>query len=233
MTAHWVFPTRLFKPSSLAARIIGASISGGANLTGEAQFADISGGGRWAADFGESALWSRATILAWRRIAAAADSGASMILVPLADRFAQPLTSPHTITDTFGLDTYDPGTTPWAPDQVTATLTANAALGATQVQFSYTAPLALLGGEHFSTLHPTWDWRLYRITRVDSGDATGDGGTTTVDFRPPLREAMSIGDKLNFDSPRCLMRTDGDIDLTVDLQKRAHATAKFVEAGKP
>jgi hypothetical protein len=58
-----------------------------------------------------------------------------------------------------------------------------------------------------------------------------------VDFRPPLREAIVAADSpstlLNFDSPRCLMRADGDFSETVDMQRFGKATARFVEAGKP
>jgi hypothetical protein len=35
-----------------------------------AQFADASGGGRWVVEFGETALWTREKVLAWRRLAA-------------------------------------------------------------------------------------------------------------------------------------------------------------------
>ena len=230
----FVFPTRLFNPQSLQVRLIGQAISGGASLSGEAQFADVSGGGRWVADFGEAALWKREKVLAWRRIAAAADGGAQQILVPLADRRHQPLTNPLSASDPFGLSTWDDGLTPWAPDQVTATVTVDAALGQTEVSFTYSAPLPLLGGEHFSILHPTWGWRLYRATRVKSGGA-GSGDATVCDIRPPLREALAAADatKLNFDSPRCLMRVDGDIDCTVEMNRFGKASARFIEAGKP
>lgn len=230
--AGYVFPARLFRPSSLQARILGASVSGGQAVSGEAQFGDLSGGGRWAVDFGEAALWSRAKVGAWRALSAAADAGAMQILVPLADRINQPVTNPLVTPDSFGLTIYDDGATPWVPDQVTAPLTSDAALGATQIACTFSAPRALIGGEHFSIEHPTWGWRMYRIIRVISGGA-GSGDATVFDFRPPLREAAVISDLMNFDSPRCLMRTDGDMDLVIDRLKLARASARFVEAGIP
>jgi hypothetical protein len=77
VTGSLVFPSRLFAPSSLQARLVGQAISGGVSLSGEQQYADASGGGRWVIDFGESALWTPAKVLAWRRFIAAADGGAS------------------------------------------------------------------------------------------------------------------------------------------------------------
>jgi hypothetical protein len=231
-----VFPTRLFNPASLRVRLEGAALDGGRSLAGESQFADLSGGGRWVADFGETNLWRREKVLAWRRVAGAADGGAGLFLVPLADRRHQPLTNPLSTPDAFGLSTWVDDETDWAPDQVTAEVTADAALGATELAFDYTGPLPLVGGEHFSILHPSWSWRLYRVQRVKSG-GLGSGDATVIDFRPPLREAVTAGESpgtfLNFDSPRCLMRAVGDIEPTIELLRFGKAQAAFEEAGKP
>jgi hypothetical protein len=232
MAAFFVFPTRLFSPASLQARLLGAAISGGASLTGDTQVADLSGGGRWAVDFGASDLLDPAVVKAWRALSAAADSGVTQILVPLADRLHQPVTPTLTIPDPFGLSIYDDGLTPWVPDQVTATVTADAGLRVTELSFDFTAPKALVGGEHFSILHADWGWRLYIVTRVKSGGA-GSGDATVIDLRPPLRQAVAIDDLLNFDSPRGLMRLEGDMSEVVELQRFGTASAKFVEAGKP
>lgn len=228
----FVFPTRLFKPQSLKPSLVGAALDGGRSLAGDNQFADFGAGGYWQVEFGEQALWSRAKVLAWRALAAAADSGATDILVPLADRRHQPLENPLVTPDPFGLTTWDDGLTPWAPDQVTAEVTADAALGDTQLECTFTAPRALLGGEHFSVKHATWDWRLHRISRLVSG-GLGTGDATVIDVRPPLREAIVAGALLNFDSPRCLMRADGDIEPNIEMLKFGRASARFKEAGKP
>jgi hypothetical protein len=236
MAGTYVFPVRLFAPTSLQVRIMGAALTSPANVAGEAQFAEISGGGRWVADFGEAALWTPAKVKAWRALAAAADNGATPILVPLGDRRHQPLTNPLVTPDAFGLSIWDDGLTPWTADQVDAIVTADAALGETELTFAIIAPKALVGGEHFAINHPTWGWRLYIVTRVKSG-GLGTGDTTVVDFRPPLREAIVAADSpatlLNFDSPRCLMRVDGDMSETLDMLRFGHATARFVEAAKP
>jgi hypothetical protein len=230
----FVFPTRLFRPTSLRIRLVGAAMPGPRSVSGDAQFADMGGGGRWIADFGEAHLWEREEVLAWRRVAAAADGGAQAMLVPLADRRHQPLTNPLITPDSFGLETWVDDPDDWTADQVIATVTADAALGATELTFDFGAPLSLLGGEHFSINHPSWGWRLYAVTRVKSG-GSGLGTSTVVDFRPPLREAIDAADDvpLNFDSPRCLMRSVGEIDATLEMLKFGKATAQFEEAGKP
>jgi hypothetical protein len=227
-TGSLVFPTRLFGPTSLQARLVGQAITGGVSLSGEAQFADASGGGRWVIDFGETALWTREKVLAWRRFLAAADGGAQSLIVPLADRRHQPVSNPYAGTDTFGLDTYVSDVTAWTAEEVTFVTTADAALGATSITGTFTAPKALLGGEHFSRLHATQGWRLYRSTRVTAGGA-GTSDSTTIQFRPPLREAIASGSSLNFESPRLVARVDGDLSETVSMLKFGKATARFVE----
>lgn len=232
-TGSLVFPTRLFGPTSLQARLVGQAITGGVSLSGEAQFADVGGGGRWVIDFGESALWTPDKVLAWRRFVAAADGGAQWLIVPLADRLHQPLTPKYTGTDTFGTATWVADVTAWTAEEVTATTSADAALGATSMTFDFTAPQALVGGEHFSILHATLGWRLYRVSRVISGGAVGSAVSTQVKFRPPLREAAASGAALNFESPRCVMRVDGDISESLEMLKRGKAQARFIEWGGP
>lgn len=229
-TGAIVFPTRLFGPASLQARLVGQAITGGASLSGEMQFTDVGGGGRWVIDFSDVNLFTREKVLAWRRFVAAADGGAQAIIVPLADRRHQPVSNPYTGTDTFGLDTWVDDVTAWTAEEVTFVTTADAALGATSITGTYTAPKPLLGGEHFSRLHATQSWRLYRATRVTAGGA-GTGDSTTIQFRPPLREAIASGSPLNFESPRCVMRVDGDVSESLSLLKFGKAAVRFVERG--
>ena len=234
--AMLVFPTRLYRPQSLRVTLLGAALDGGRSLAGESQFADFAAGGIWEVEFGEAPAWRRDQVLAWRAFAAAADSGAADVVVPLADRRHQPLVNPLSTSDPFGLSVWDDGLTPWTPDQVTAEVTADAALGDTELACTFDGPVRLTGGEHFSILHPNWGWRLHRITRVRAG-GLGTGDPTVVDFRPPLREAIVAGDSpatlLNFDSPRCLMHLDGEVDLSVEQLRFGRASARFREAGKP
>jgi hypothetical protein len=229
MSGAYVFPTRALGPQSIQARVLGQALSGGLSLSGEEQFSEVGGGGRVVVDFGPCDLMEREAVLMWRRMRGAADGGARAIVVPLGDRRHQPVNPLYTGADTVGLDTYVADVAAWAPDQVTATVSADAALGATSISFALTSPLRLLGGEWFGALHPAWSWRVYNIIRVTAGGA-GDGGGTTVFFEPPLREAVPAGQQLDFDNPRCLMRADGDLSETLSLLKFGKSpNARFVE----
>jgi hypothetical protein len=229
MTGSLVFPTRLFGPSSLQARLVGQAITGGVSLSGEAQFADAGGGGRWVVDFGDTSLWTREKVLAWRRLAAMTDGGAAPIIVPLGDRRHQPVNPKYTGTDTFGTDTWVSDVTAWTAEEVTAVTTADAAISATSLSLNLTAPLQLLGGEKLAILHTTTSWRLYEVGRVKTGGTVGSAVATTIDIRPPLREAVGSGHALNFESPRCVMRVDGDMSETLSQLKFGKASARFIE----
>jgi hypothetical protein len=98
--------------------------------------------------------------------------------------------------------------------------------------FNFTAAKPLLGGEHFSPAPGDWGWRLHRISRVVSG-GLGSGDSTVVQIRPPLRGAVASGTHLNFESPRCVMRVDGDLSETLSLLRFGKAQARFVEFPGP
>jgi hypothetical protein len=76
------------------------------------------------------------------------------------------------------------------------------------------------------TIQPGQDFsigeRMYRIKSIDG---------TTLTFRPPLREAVSAGARLNFDDPVCRMRqaTDDEMNLELQLRNTAKPTVRFIE----
>lgn len=228
MAGSFVFPSRLFAPDSLRLRPLGQALNGGASLSGEQSFADVSGGGRWVADFGESALWDVDQVLAWQALESFCDGGAQPLIVPVANRLLQPTSAVFPDTETFGLDTWVTDVTAWTATEVTAATTATAALGATTLSFTCTSPKPLKRGMGFSILHATWSWRFYRIARVTAG-GLGTGDATTVIIRTPLRESVASDTALNFDTPRFVARVDGDISATVQLNKYGKAQARFIE----
>jgi hypothetical protein len=225
-----VFPTRLFKPAMMTPSLIGAALDGGRSLSGDAQFAELSGGGRWSVAFSDISLIRPPQVKAWRALEAALDSGATPILVPLADRRHQPLLNPkYSGGDGFGLSIWDEGVTPWTPEEITAVVAADAALRSTQLTFTYAGGAPLMGGEHFSIEHARHGARMHRISRI-----VAQGGTVTIEFRPPLREAVSVGELLNFESPRCTMRLDGEMAAPLTMWRWASgASVKFVETFPP
>lgn len=224
-----VFPTRLFNPNSLRIRLTGGAVTGGRSLGGGAQYGEMSGGGLWAATFGEVNLDDRALMMAWQALEAALQNGAAPIIVPLWDRIHQPI-NPTLTSVPFDDTTLWDDTVAWDQAEVDAEVTSPANLRATQLSFTFSAPKPLIGGEHFSILHgANKGWRMYRVTRVVSGGA-GSGDATTVQFEPPLRAAVANDTPLNFDTPRFVARVDGDISALIDFLRFGRGPgASFVE----
>lgn len=226
---EYVFPTRLFNPGTMNVRLMGANVSGGRSLSGIVQNGELSGGGYWVAEFGEISLWTREKVLAWRRLAAAADNGARTILVPLADRIHQPFSNPaYAGADTFGDETWDANGT-WAPEGISATLAVGGAQArATEIDIGYSGGTPLVGGEHFSIQYEDIH-RLYIVTRV----VAQDGSDYTLEIRPPLRADSNGGEPLNFETPRCSMRLDGEMGFSLEILKRGKASVRFIEDFPP
>lgn len=223
-----VFPTRLFAPVSLRARLIGGTVSGGASTGGVAQYGEMSGGGVWSIEFGEANLWSREKFLAWQALEAALGNGSTPIVVPLWDRKHQP-TNPKLTTVPFSDLTLWDDSVAWDQATVAATVTSPAALRANQLAFTLTSPKHLVGGEHFSVLHAgNKGWRLYRVTQVVSG-GVGSGDATVIKFQPPLRAPVATDTPLNFDTPRCVCRVNGDIGALLEMLRFGKGSASFVE----
>jgi hypothetical protein len=78
-------------------------------------------------------------------------------------------------------------------------------------------------GQHFSIGE-----RLYRVKSVTY---SGAGATATITIRPPLREAVPNGSRLEFDFPVCRMRlaSDTEMDLSLDQRRLGAPSASFVE----
>jgi hypothetical protein len=219
------FPTAFFAPQGLQPRPVGASTNSGGSLSGLTQFAATAGGFHWEVDLTGVALWTREKTLVWRAIELASDGGATGFVVPLCDRIHQPFANPKRLTTGFRDDAVFSDGALWVADQITAATVGAGALRATSLTISFVGPAPLIGGEKFTVWHPTKGQRLYGVkSLVDNGD-----GTLTIQFRPPLREAMLAGDTLDFDNPRCVMRVDGDMSAALELLKRGTGAVKFVE----
>lgn len=224
-----VFPTRLFRPTSVTPSIVGGSQAGGRSVGGVSQYGELSGGGLWSIEFGPSSLWNRETFMAWRALEAASANGARPMIVPLADRRHQPITPQLSATPFDDLSLWD-DTVEWDQAEVEAIVTSPALLRATSLSFDFTAPTPLVGGEHFSILHGgNKGWRLYRVTEVVSG-GLGSGDATTIRFMPPLRASVATDTALNFDSPRCVCNAPSGLAAVLDMLRFGSSSgASFVE----
>lgn len=196
----------------------GMTTSGGRSLSGYEDVIRTDGGGFITADFSNGLTRNREPTLAWRAITDAMDGGAVAVVVHFCDRLHQPVLDaasvPHSDQTPFSDDALYRGA------GATGSTTAPAALRATTLRMSFTGQRDLIGGEWFTIVHPTWGERAYRVIAIE-----GD----TIQFRPPLREAVDAGTALDFDNPRCRMRLSGTPANATNMGRFQTVTARFVE----
>lgn len=213
------FPTGRFGFMQQEVDIERQTLSGGTSISGATDHIAADGGGRVFAEFGGGELIDRDRVLLWRAMLAALDGGATEMVVPFCDARHQP----------YGLATSAPygdnaphsDGSPFSQAGAVGTVTAAAPLRATSLSFNGTLGRPLIGGEWFAIEHPSKGWRAYRVRTV-----TADG----VTFRPPLREAVAIGETIDFANPRCLMVQDGRASSALVAKRQTTAAIRFIEA---
>jgi len=190
-------------------RVMGTEIDGGTSLSGISEPIQIDGGGFWQADFSNGAFGGRqdtrrALTLAWRAINAGLSGGAQAVLM-FCDRHHQPIAAgsslvPHSDETPFSDDSeYLSGGASASVLAVNNGQTGG--LNCTSLDITITSDRPLIGGERFTHVHPVWGDRAYEIYSVETID-TG----LTIKFQPPIRGGIAIGDELDFDNVRCIMR---------------------------
>lgn len=220
-----VFPTCLFAPNEFQADLDRRTISGGEALNGDEDLIATDGGGRVFVEIGDPYLDDADIALAWRALDAYCDGGARAIIVPFCDGRHQPwaesITVPHSDDTSFSDETE------YAQSGAHGVIAQPAALRATIIHLQgLDLPRDLLGGEWLSIDHPTMRWRAYRIAEILDYDA--GAGTARLSIRPPLREAVTIGEDVDFAKPRCTMRVDGGLPSPTSMGY-ASGSARFVE----
>lgn len=221
------FPTGLFGFLEKEVDIERQTLEGGTAISGETDRVAVDGGGRVFANFGKGTALDRNVVLAWRSATGILEEGVTAVIVPFCDGRHQPgpplpVAVPHSDESPF----YDE-TLYYGSGGLTGTATGAAALRAVQISFAgdlLACPLT--GGHWFAIEHAGKGWRAYKILRVVSQTDT----TATVEFRPPLREAVAIGETLDFVNPRCLMVVDGRPGSAVSYGRAIDTAIRFVEA---
>jgi hypothetical protein len=221
-----VFPTCLFAPDDQQADIERRTISGGESLSGDEDLIQTDGGGRVFYEIGNPFLDDVPAALAWRALDAYQDGGSRAIIVPFCDARHQPTNGrvdvPHSDEATFSDETE------YSQGDASAEIAAVADLRATAIELrNLVLARNLLGGEWLSIDHPVMRWRAYRVAEILELDA--DAGTAKLAIRPPLREAVSIGEAVDFTSPRCVMRLDGSMPSPMNMGYTGSTGARFVE----
>lgn len=200
-------------PRNISFSIQNVSRSGGAATNGQEQIV-ASGAGRWAAQLSGIPIKNDDAILAWRAFHIGLRGRAGTVLVPAFDWFRAnwPVDAyGRTLDPTFtrrkrldGTQFEDPEIPPQS--QVNATFAAAAARRSTTVQITVSQGSAIRAGQYFSPA----PGRLHLITAIVNA--------TTFSIMPPLRDAVTMGQAVDFTRPTCEMRLTSDDEGRLDLE---------------
>jgi hypothetical protein len=221
MTIRW--PTAVIRPQNISVDLAPRSLSAPASMSGVTQVV-ASDAGIWKVTFGNLIVRDRASVITHRAIAALLEGRLQPILVPIC-RGYQPASGhkdlfepvPHSDDSPFDDDSeYQGGAT---SVQLTSNVSARAVSANIVVNY---AVGGIEPGQHFSIGE-----RMYRLRSVTFTTPT----TAAITFRPPLREAASEGDFLEFDDPvvRCRLASDDAMDLELQLRRFGSPSVSFVE----
>lgn len=214
----------IYAPDGFEADIEGRTIAGGESLAGTQDLVRTDGGGRVFAELVDPYLDEPEPALAWRATAAYLDGGAQPFILVFCDARHQPTNGPVTVPHSDGAPFSDGSEYSQGDSDVTIAM--DAALRATILELDITTmPRGFLGGEWLSIDHPVHRWRAYRIAEVLEQTAT----SARVSVRPPLREAVTAGTRVELSAPRCVMRLDGDMRSPARLGFAESSGARFVE----
>lgn len=231
------YPADLLGFEKVLWELSGMTLSGGQTASGVMPVARIDGGGLWKSTLTAVGVYTADRRRAFRAFSAIADGGAQPIILPCIETYDAPWpivngapqrslpASPHSDGSTFSDgSSYD-------NSMIEAKVTVAAILRATSLTVQMIAGDAFHGGEKFAIDHPNNRWRLYSVrTAVQNTD-----GTWALTFRPPLREAVSLGTFLEFDRPKSVMRlaTADAMDVEFETFWRGSPTVSFIEAFPP
>lgn len=245
--ATYDFPRALLRAKSDPWNLAGTAVAGGSAVAGVGTLARSDGGGWWTCRMSDVSLSGRSGLvvpdrgkdrqrnatLLWRAVRQLGAGGVNRLVVPRNDTLYRPW--PAGLPHSAGLvsvshgdgSSFSDGTGYYQPVIDIATV-ADAGLRDVSLDIVLNYAGALMGGESFSILHPTWGWRLYEIASVDMRSDT-EG---TITFNPPLREDVDADTRLEFDRPRCTMRlaTPSSMDFSPQPWTFNSASVDFVEA---
>lgn len=220
MTITW--PIHVLRPRNVSFDIAPRSLAGPSTVSGAGQVV-ASDAGLWKISLGNILVHNSQERLAFRALATLLEGRLNPILIPLC-RADQPVPAgavaaglyepvPHDDDAPFDDESEYSGT---VIDVVAASAAAVRAVSMT-VTVNYAGDIQ--SGQNFSIGE-----RLYRVR-------TFDPDTNELTFRPPLREAVEIGDRLEFDNPvgRFRLATDGEMDLDLEMRRNGSPTVNLIE----
>ncbi len=242
-----VVPILYLRPTRAAFDVVGSSIDGGTNSTGESISIEIGGGGRVTATYERCVLQGddteRHEVINW--LGARGNGGFRFFNVPIINDGI----GPFPVID--GKKTplvagvpkangtlFDVGTT-YSEGTVWGRLTAPAVVGAGQISMRvYEAARPLRWSDWFSIYHPTKGWRAYRYWECQkTGEGTESATSLSyVDYLlgigPALREAADVDTRIELARPMCVMKFPKGFTLPWDYEAwyQSRPTLQFTEA---
>jgi len=224
MTIWW---PEILRPQKIKIDLAHRSLRGPTAQSGYTQVVSNSAG-LWTASYDSIPVYTSAMIRCWRALDSLIEGQLGIISIPAWD-FPR---SPNAIGE-LGLNIYS--NTPHDDDSffdddsgyqsswTNVSVGTAASIGATTVVLSKETASTLEPGHRFSI-----NDRLYQIKSITSQDST----SATITIRPPLREAIVVGDRAEFDYPRVKVRLTDDKAMQLDLNYNGYATPtlSFYEA---
>lgn len=229
----------LLGPASVSVDVVGSSIDGGRNGVGESQSIEMSGGGLLTATYTDCKIVSKEQLEYINYLGARLNGGFRYINVPIITDWFGPFPTlgglpspfvtgiPHSDGSFFADGSGYSQATVWG--EVLAAASGNAGLLIMRV-YGLSRPLRM--SDWFSIYHTTKGWRAYRYWEVQSA-VDGAGYTDyTLALAPPLREAVSVGDRVEFARPRFVGKFKADFTLpsVVEAFFVTQQTIQFSEA---
>lgn len=217
-----MWPIHVLRPTSVAFNIAPRSLASPSSVSGFGQVVS-SDAGIWKITFGGLVIRNRQHVLAHRAIATLLEGRLNPILVPLC-RGYQPVPDGAVADGLYDEVPHDDNTffddeSGYVGTVIDVVAAGNAAARAVSMNVTVNYAGDIEAGQHFSIGE-----RLYKVR-------TFDADTSALTFRPPLREAVTAGARLEFDNPICRVRLAGDDAMDLDLagRKFGNPTVNFIE----
>lgn len=229
MIVYW--PEKLLKPQKISVDLAHRNLRSPSAATGFTQVVSNSAG-IWKVSFSNIPVYSAQMIKCWRAIDTLLEGQLFPVSIPVFDHPRSPSS-----TDNYGSNLYNfYNSSTSHSDGVffgdgsgyssTWTLvfaTTAGTVGATTLSVLKSPPLATLEpGQRFSV-----NDRLYQIQKITSQTDT----TAVFTVRPPIREAFSIGTRLEFDNPRVRVKllSDTAMNIPLNFNQQTFPTIDFIE----
>ena len=207
MAAYTNVPTleaNFLSPASVSVDVMGSSVSGGRNANGESQTIEMSGGGLLTATYSDCKLTEPEQYEYVNYLGARFNGGFRFLNVPIITEWYGPFAGkkafiggiPHSDGSFFSDGAGYSQASVWG--EVTEAANLNAGIVKMRV---YGLSRKLRWSDWFSIYHATKGWRAYRYW--DILDVTTETNPVyTLALAPPLREAVTVGMRVEFARPR-------------------------------